>query len=59
MGFTYHDKFLLVLLEEAAGTMNKWLIAQRGPETLCYSPVLSFCQFGDLFDVSVFHRVCP
>lgn len=34
MEFTYHDEFLLVLLEEAAGTVNKSLVAYSGPETL-------------------------
>jgi len=34
MELTYHDGFLLVLLEEAEGTINKCLVAESGPETL-------------------------
>lgn len=42
MELTYYDKFLLVLLEEAEGTINKCLIAESGPETVllrCSEPL--------------------
>lgn len=41
MELTYHDKFLLVLLEEAEGTINKCLRAESGPESvlLCSEPL--------------------